>query len=89
MHQAEQQRRLPGAGRDGLIDACSNSPSSAARTPWCYAKHSLARISTARKSLAPAATRFGSAPRSPLLNVALIGIVLVVLRIWVLEARRR
>jgi len=72
-----------------LIDAGANSPGSAARTPWCYAKHSLAGISTARKSLAPAATRFGSAPRSPPLNVTLIGIVLVVIRNWVLAARRQ
>jgi hypothetical protein len=34
------------------------------------AKHPLARIGTARKSLAPAATRSGSASRSPLLNVS-------------------
>jgi len=51
---------------------------------------SLARISTARKPLAPAATRFGSGTPVSLLNVTPIGIaILVVLRIWVLEARRR
>ena len=37
------------------------------------AKHPLARIGTARKSLAPAATRLGSASRSPLLNVSTEG----------------
>ena len=88
MHQAERQRRPRRAGRDGLIDARSNRPV-AARTPWCRAKYSLARISTARKPLAPAATRFGSGTPVSLLNVTPIGIVLVVLRIWVLEARRR
>ena len=81
MHQSEQQRRPPGAGRDGLIDAGLELARVAARTPWCCAKHSLARSSAARKSLAPAATRCGSAPSSPLLDVTLIGIVLVAIAV--------
>jgi len=71
MHQAERQQRPRGAGRDGLIDAgLELARAGGPDAVVLRAKHPLARIGTARKSLAPAATRFGSASRSPLLNVS-------------------
>ena len=66
MHQAERQQRPLGAGRDGLIDAgLELARAGGPDAVVLRAKHPLARIGTARKSFAPAATRLGSASRSP------------------------
>ena len=66
VHQAERQQRPLGAGRDGLIDAgLELARAGGPDAVVLRAKHPLARIGTARKSLAPAATRFGAHPGLP------------------------
>ena len=66
MHQAERHRRPRALSATAPIDAgLELARVGGPDAVVLRAKHPLARIGTARKSLAPAATRFGSASSSP------------------------